>query len=121
MKNTWKWILGIAALLVVLFALPFVYNRLFGYGYYGMMGGNTWGHPMMGGGTYPFFGGFTMIFGMILAWGIPLGLVLLAVYGVARLASGPGGSAPAPAQACPKCGKPRQYDWNTCPYCGEPF
>ncbi|MFZ5922627.1 MAG: zinc ribbon domain-containing protein [Chloroflexota bacterium] len=121
MKNTWKWILGAAVLLVVFFALPFVYNSLFGYGYYGMMGGGYRGYPMMGGNFYSPFGGFGMGLGMILMWGIPLGLLLLAIYGVVRLAAGPTRPAPTPERTCPKCSKPAQYDWNTCPYCGEPF
>lgn len=122
MQNIWKWILGIVVVLAVLFALPFVYNNLFGYGYYGMMGSNTWNHPMMGGTSYSPFGGFAMGLGMILAWGIPLGLLLLAIYGVTQLTGKQSQPAsPASEKICSKCGKASQWDWNTCPYCGEPL
>lgn len=78
MSNTVKWTIGIIIGLVVLFALPFVWQAISpGYGY-GMMG---YGHmPMMG--NYGF--GF-MPFGMLFMWLIPLGLVVLLGLGIAAL------------------------------------
>ncbi|HEY5901322.1 MAG TPA: zinc ribbon domain-containing protein [Anaerolineales bacterium] len=74
-----------------------------GYGGWGMMG--PW---MMG--------------GMFFMWLIPLGLVALAVFGLAALVRVLGGGAgPAPSQNCPSCGRPIQADWRNCPHCGEPL
>jgi hypothetical protein len=84
MKNSTKWIIGIVIGLVVLFALPFVWQLVFpAYGY-GMMGGYGYGYhmPMMGGR-----GGFGMMFpfGMIFMWLIPLGTLVLIGLGIAWL------------------------------------
>jgi len=127
MKNTWKWIIGIAVVLVVLFALSTLLGSFFGYGYGGMtlapgasagVGGGygDWRHPMMSGYSYSPFGGLFMGFGMLLAWGIPLALLGLVVYGAVRLANKPG--SPVTTQSCTNCGKPAQTDWKNCPYCG---
>jgi len=74
MKNTWKWILGFALVLVLFFG-PYLFQLVFptvGYGY-GMMGSGRGG--MMGGfGFFPF--------GMGLMWLIPLGTIALIVLGV---------------------------------------
>lgn len=78
MKNAWKWILGIALALVVLFVLPFAWRLFMPFGGYGMMG-YGWHMPMM-------YGGFGMMgFGMIFAWLIPLGLLVLIGLGIAWL------------------------------------
>lgn len=77
MTNTWKWILSIVVSLVVLFALPLVWQWLFpAYGY-GMMGGYGWHMPMMGFGFMPF--------GMLFMWLIPLGTLILIILGIAWL------------------------------------
>src|SRR6266498_5659466 len=85
MSTTAKWVIGIVVGLVVLFALPFVWQALFPTYGYGMMG---YGHmPMMGGYGYsgftPFHG--ALPFMMIFMWLIPLDLVVLIVLGVAAL------------------------------------
>jgi hypothetical protein len=80
MSNTIKWIIGVVAGLVVLFAIPFVWRAVFpGYGY-GMMGAGYGHMPMMG--SYGF--GF-MPFGMAFMWLIPLGLLVLIGLGIAAL------------------------------------
>lgn len=114
MKNTWKWIVGTAIVLVVLLGLPILFGTI---GYGGMMGGYSgWGHPMMGGYGYLPFGGFLMGFGMLLMWAVLLGLLFLVIYGAVRLANKP--NILAPAQSCSNCGKAVQADWKNCPYCG---
>jgi len=82
MKNSWKWIIGIFALLVLLqIATPFIWHWAFpsmneyGYGM-PMMRGYGWNHgmSMMG------FG-----FGGILMWLTQIGLLALIVLGIAYL------------------------------------
>jgi hypothetical protein len=79
MKNSTKWIIGIVIGLVVLFALPFLWQLLFpAYSGYGLH------MPMMGygaarGGTgLTFLGGFFM-------WLIPLGTLVFLGLGIAWL------------------------------------
>jgi len=85
MSTTAKWIIGIVVGLIVLFALPFVWQALFPTYGYGMMG---YGHmPMMGGYGY---GGFTpfhgaMSFMMLFMWLIPLGLIVLIALSIVAL------------------------------------
>ena len=111
MKNTWKWILGIALVLVLVFG-PYLFQLVFptvGYGY-GMMGSGRGG--MMGGfGFFPF--------GMGLMWLIPLGTIALIVLGVVWLVNNTNSSKTVQGKVCPSCGKPAQTDWKTCPYCGN--
>jgi len=109
MKNNWKWIVSVALVLALLFALPFLFRTFLGYGYRG------WSHPMMGYGFAP-FGGLFMGFGMLLMWAIPLGLLFLITYGAVKLANKP--NTPVVAQSCGNCGKAVQADWKNCPYCG---
>lgn len=84
MSKTAKWIIGIViALLVLQFAMPFVWQLIFPNAYtgYGMMGrGYGFGMhmPMMGGFGFGFFG-------MLLMWLIPLGTLILIVLGIAWL------------------------------------
>ncbi|MCG2783489.1 MAG: zinc ribbon domain-containing protein [Anaerolineae bacterium] len=112
MKNTWKWILGIALVLVLFFG-PYLFQLVFptvGYGY-GMMGSGR-GSGMMGGfGFFPF--------GMGLMWLIPLGTIALIVLGVVWLVNNTNSSKTVQGKVCPSCGKPAQTDWKTCPYCGN--
>ncbi len=83
MSKATKWIIGIVLVLVVLqFAMPFVWHLIFpnAYAGYGMMGrGYGYGMPMMG---YGFGFGF---FGMLFMWLIPLGTLALIVLGVVWL------------------------------------
>ncbi len=119
MKNSLKWFIGIALVLVVLFALPFAYRLAFpaaGYGY-SMMGGRFGGfgsglvHPMMGGFSFMPFGFFGM------GW-IPLLVLGLLAFGIYTLAKNTKTSAPAVGRVCPACGQPAQPGWNNCPHCG---
>ena len=111
MKNIWKWILGIALVLVLFFG-PYLFCLAFpaiGYGY-GMMGYGRGG--MMGGfGFFPF--------GMGLMWLFPLGTIALIVLGIVWLVNNLNGSKTVQQRVCPSCGKPAQADWKTCPFCGN--
>ncbi|MCJ7432970.1 MAG: hypothetical protein MUO77_05730 [Anaerolineales bacterium] len=85
MKNSTKWTIGIVIGLIVLFALPFVWQLLFpaysGYGMGMMRGVDGYGlhAPMMG---YGF--GF-LPFGMFFMWLIPLGTLVFLGLGIAWL------------------------------------
>ena len=82
MKNSTKWTIGIVIGLIVLFALPFVWQAFFpAYSGYGMMRGYGYGGhmPMMG---YGF--GF-MPFGMFFMWLIPLATLVFLGLGIAWL------------------------------------
>ena len=84
MSKTTKWILGIVVALVILqFAMPFVWQLIYPVGNgYGMMG-RGYGMPMIGGygmhmGGFGFFGGLFM-------WLLPLGTLILIALGIAYL------------------------------------
>ena len=79
MKNTWKWLVGIVAGLVLLFGLPLAWRLWASLGGYGMMGAY--------GGRLPFMhAGFGMMgFGMLFMWLIPFGLLILIGLGIAWL------------------------------------
>ncbi len=85
MSNTWKWVIGIAVVIAVLFILPGLWWLFMPYGGYGRMGYG--GTPMMGGWHMPMmyggYGGFGL--GMIFAWLIPLGLLVLIGLAIAAL------------------------------------
>ena len=80
MSNKAKWTIGIIVGLVVLFALPLVWQAIFPSNGYGMMGGGYGHMPMMGGFGYGF-----MPLGMLFMWLIPLGVIALIVLGIAAL------------------------------------
>jgi hypothetical protein len=105
MKTVWKWVLGIAVVLVVLslLAMPFMMSRFYGVGGgYGMMSGprSAWrmlmhggfggygGYggwmPMMGGG-YGMMGSGTLLSGLI-QLGV-LALIVLAIIWMVRAIS----------------------------------
>jgi hypothetical protein len=74
MKNTWKWVLGLSLVMLLLSALPFLRFFLPQYGGYRMMGnGFGWHMPMM-------YGGFGM---MLWMWLGLLGLIVLIGLGIA--------------------------------------
>jgi hypothetical protein len=108
MKST-NWtavaIVGIVALLILMFGASVIggrgYNN-YGYGAWGMVG--PW---MMG--------------GMFFMWLIPVGVVVLAVLGVGWLVrSMVGGMNPPPSsRSCPSCGRPVMVDWHHCAHCGN--
>jgi hypothetical protein len=79
MNNAWKWILGIALVIMTLLALQFVFLPYAGYG---MMnnGYYAWRMPMMYGG-YGIMGFGMMLFMRL----IPTGLLVLLGLGIVRL------------------------------------
>jgi hypothetical protein len=101
---------SIVVLMVILVGVSLLGG--WGYGGWGMMGPR-----MMGGWGFAPFGWI----GMIFMWLIPIGLVVLAVFGIAwfvRSISGAGGPI-SPTRTCPNCGRTAQADWRTCPFCGQ--
>lgn len=87
MSNKNKWLVGIGILLglLILFAVPFVWQALWPNAGFGMMGYGTM--PMMRGfapmhGPYG-FGGFSFL--MFFLWLIPPGLLALIVLGIFAL------------------------------------
>ncbi len=120
MKN-WKWMIAGALALLVIFFLPTLYYRLWGYGP-GMMMGYAGRGGMMSGNGFFAFGGLFAGLGMLLMWAVPLGALFLAVYGaVALFQRGSTSTTNTPPRAtpsvCPSCGKPAEADWVVCPYC----
>ncbi len=85
MSNVWKWVLGIVIVVGVLFVLPALGWLFMPFGGYGMMGYGR--YPMMGGWHMPMmYGGYDAFgFGMIFAWLIPLGLLVLIGLAIAAL------------------------------------
>ena len=79
---------------------------------WGMMGGPG---GMMGGWGYSPLGWI----GMAFMWLIPVGFIVLTVFGIAWLVRNVGNSTPPSIQnPCPNCGKGVQADWKNCPHCG---
>jgi len=81
MKPVWKWILGILAVVLVvgLFAAPYFMHFFLPYGGYGMSyGGHMPMHNGFGFGGYPMMGGFGMGFGLFSGL-IQLGVLALIV------------------------------------------
>lgn len=105
-------IISIVAILILFWA-----GTMIGGGYrgYGMMGGNG---GMMGSFSPFGFGIFGMGFGMLFVWLIPVGLVVLAVYGATSLARNTESNVSTSLPSCPNCGKTTQADWQNCPRCG---
>jgi len=142
MEKVWKWIIGIVLGLVILAVLVGVGFMVFGNFHvfragaqvsprffergpgmmpYGGFGYHMRGPGMMGYGMRP-FGGF---FGGLLSLAFLALVVLGIIWLVIRLrTSKPVDAVPATMPAaivnpCKKCGRPIQYDWKVCPYCGE--
>ncbi len=119
-KNAW-WIIGVVAVVILLFSFGGgMMTGGWGYrGGYGMMGGYG-GTGMMGGWGYSPLGWLGMGLGMLLMWGLPIGLLVLAGFGVVSLVQRDSKANPTPATqaACPNCAKSVQPDWQNCPYCG---
>ena len=76
MKKNWIWIFGITVTLIVLVALPLIWQLIAPNSGYGMMQGYGYGMPMMG------YGYGMMPFGMLFMWLIPLGTLILIVLGI---------------------------------------
>ena len=93
MSKTTKWIIGIVLALVVLqFAVPFVWHLIYpAANGYGMMNGGGFGYgsrmPMMGGNAFGFGMHSMMGFGFsgLFMWLFPLGLLALIVLGIVYL------------------------------------
>jgi len=107
--NKINWTIVIIVALVVLLGVSLLGGR--GYGGWGMMGPG-----MMGGWGFAPFGWI----GMLFMWLIPVGLLVLTVLGITWLVRsvGSGNNPPAPAKACPSCGRGVQVYWRNCPHCG---
>lgn len=119
-KNLW-WIIGIVVAIIILFS--FGGGMMSGWGFrngYGMMGG--YGGPgMMGNWGFSPLGWLGMGLGMLLMWGVPIALIVLAGFGVVSLVqrnSKPNQTSVVQT-ACPNCTKNVQPDWQNCPYCGK--
>jgi hypothetical protein len=82
-KNKWLIGAGIVLGLIVLFALPFVWQAFFPAQGFGMMGLGYGNMPMHGFGFSPMFGG--MGSGIFFLWLIPLGFLTLIGLGIAAL------------------------------------
>ena len=148
MKKVWKWIIGIVIGLVVLAVLVGAGFLVFGHYHAvriengstrgwsqqgpGLMpshgfGGQIRGPGMMGHGGMMPFGGFI---GGLVCLGF-LALIGIGIFWLVRATRKPTSvdspastttpaAMPAPVmEACKKCGKPIQSDWNNCPYCGK--
>jgi O-antigen ligase len=111
MKNSWKWLIAVGVvLLVVLIIALLIFTR----SDYGWM-------PMMGYRGYLTNNGFGVIGGlimMIVFLFIPIVLIGLAVFGVVVFLQRSGNKQPQMG-TCARCGKPIQADWKVCPYCGK--
>ncbi len=106
--NKINWTAVVVTVIIALLVLMFGASLLGGSGY-GGWGYGGWG--MMG----PW-----MMGGMFFMWLIPVGFLVLTVFGIAWFVRtiGGGNIPPAPAHACPSCGRGTQADWKNCPYCG---
>ena len=106
--NKVNWTVVVVTVIIALFVLMFGASLLgrWGYGGWGYGGWGMMGPWMMG--------------GMFFMWLIPVGFLVLTVFGIAWLARtiGGGNNPPAPAHPCPSCGRGAQADWKNCPYCG---
>ncbi len=103
-----NWLMVVVLIIVALFALMFGASLLgnWGYGGWGYGGRGMMGPWMMG--------------GMMFMWLIPIGFIVLTVFGIAwlvRTISG-GNNPSTQAHVCPSCGRGAQADWKNCPYCG---
>lgn len=116
-----KTILIVIGIIVTLFLLGFLFG---GWGYRGESGFGSrgmMGTSMMGGWGFSPFGWI----GMIFMWVIPLGFLVLIVFGIAWLVQnvGSGNKIAVPTistavDVCPSCKHEVQSDWRNCAYCG---
>jgi uncharacterized membrane protein len=103
-----NWTAVMIVTIVALLVIQVATSLLGGWGYNGSRYGG-WG--MMGPG---------MMGGMMFMWLFPLAFIVLTMFGIAWVvkAIGGGNIPPAPAHACPNCGRGAQADWKNCPHCG---
>lgn len=88
MSKTTKWIIGIVVALIVLqFAMPFVWQLIYPTSYGIMRGGFGFGSrmPMMGGSTFGMHPMMGFSFGGFLMWLLPVGLLVLIGLGIVYL------------------------------------
>lgn len=107
--NKVNWTVVVVTVIIALLVLMFGASLLGGSGY-ARWGYGGWG--MMG----PW-----MMGGMFFMWLIPIGFLVLTIFGIAwlvRAISG-GNTPPAHTLTCPSCGRGAQADWKNCPYCGS--
>jgi hypothetical protein len=122
MKGFWKWfliVLGALLLIAVAFGITMfllrggMHNSLYNRGF------NTPGGMM---GRRGAFGGMMAGMGLLMFFRFlfPLGILVLAGFGVAYLVRGNNHRAViAPlALTCQNCGKPLAAEWKVCPHCG---
>jgi len=119
MKGFWKWFFIVLGALV-LAGIAFCVTML------ALRGGSAvgFGNHMRGFGVRTgFFGGMMggMGFLMLFRGLIPLGVLVLAGFGVAYLVRySKRNTVPAvAAPVCAACGKPLASDWKACPHCGK--
>lgn len=113
-KSNW---LIVVVIVVVAFLFLFGGSMMSGwrYGGYGYHNWGMMGPGMMGGWGYSPFGWL----GMAFMWLIPVGVLVLIVFGVAALVRNVGNATlPSSLSPCSNCGKGVQSDWKNCPYCG---
>jgi hypothetical protein len=127
MKGFWKWFLislGILFTIAIAFCVTMFFLR--GGVQHGAFDRGLYGSGMMRGrlGGYGGYGGMMFGFGamMFLRMLFPLGILVLAGFGVAALVRRPGHPVlvPATMSTCKSCGKPLATEWKTCPHCGTP-
>ena len=111
MKNTLKWLSGIAALVVVLFITLFIFRAV----EYSNMLSSGWQRSM----HLPSFMGVSMVW----VWGLTLGLIVVAAFGAVRFAYQPNGIVSQPAApletVCPHCDETIEEEAKECPTCGS--
>lgn len=128
MKRFWKWFLiGLGILILVGIAFCATLFFLRGGAGMGLRTGTLGGHMRVFGPRLGLFGGMMGGMGILMLFRglIPLGVLVLAGFGVAYFVRNGRKSAPTvmPAVAtpvCASCGKPLSSDWKACPYCGKP-
>lgn len=123
MKSFWKWffiVLGALLLAGIVFCGTLFFIR-------GGVGLGMRASTLRGGFTprMGMFGGMIGLglLGLFFRMLVPLGVLVLAGFGVASLVKGgkkPATPPAAPAPVCASCGKTLAADWKTCPYCGTP-
>ncbi len=121
MKGFWKWffiVLGALVLAGIAFCVALFFIRG-GVGL-GMRGAFVRSaYPRIG--VFSGMMGFGLL-GMLFRGLIPLGILVLAGFGVAYLVKNGKKSTPPTmpvTPTCSSCGKPLAADWKTCPYCGK--
>ncbi len=132
MKKIWWWIIGIAAFLLIgtlvlggFGILRFAHSPMYSVGdhirSFDRFDGywSPRGTRIDLGRGLPFIG----IFGSLLMFALPVGIVALIVMGVILLVRSSKKSKavvnPPEVPVCPQCGEEVQSDWKVCPHCGK--